>query len=55
LPSPPGPFAYEGRPGRVVRGPTEFVVTVERLELNVDIPEERFALPAELRKLQKPR
>jgi outer membrane lipoprotein-sorting protein len=41
------PFA-----GRVVQGPNEFLVTVEGLEFNGDIPEERFALPPELKKQQ---
>jgi hypothetical protein len=41
------PFA-----GRVVQGANEFVVTVERIEFNGDIPEERFALPSELKKQQ---
>jgi hypothetical protein len=39
--------------GRVVQGPSETHVTVERFELNVNIPAERFALPVELKRLQK--
>jgi hypothetical protein len=39
--------------GRFVRGSSELRVTVERIEYNVDIPGERFALPPELKRLQK--
>jgi hypothetical protein len=42
------PFA-----GKVVQGANEVNVTVERLDLNEDIPEERFALPVELKRQQK--
>jgi hypothetical protein len=38
---------------RMVRGPAELVLRIDQIEHNVDIPAERFALPAELRKLQK--
>jgi hypothetical protein len=41
--------------GKVVQGSAEVVVKVERIKHNVDIPKERFALPAELKKLQKQR
>jgi len=39
--------------GRVVQGDSETLVTVERLEFNVDVPAERFTLPTELKRLQK--
>jgi hypothetical protein len=45
------PFA-----GRITEGPDETIlVTIEGLEYNVDIPEEHFALPAELGKLKTQR
>jgi hypothetical protein len=39
--------------GRVVQGDSETLVTVERLDFNLDIPAERFAVPVELKRLQK--
>jgi hypothetical protein len=36
---------------KIVDGSTELVLTVDQIEHNVDIPEGRFALPAEVKKL----
>jgi hypothetical protein len=36
---------------RVVVGPAEIVMTAERVEHNVNIPEERFAVPADISRL----
>lgn len=35
---------------RIVGGPVDLVVTIDQIEYNVDLPEERFVLPAELKK-----
>jgi hypothetical protein len=40
---------------RMVRGDAEMVITLDQIQHNVDIPEERFALPAELAKRHKQR
>jgi hypothetical protein len=40
-------------PAKVIQkaGPQEFTITLERVEVNPDIPPEQFALPAEVRQL----
>lgn len=35
---------------RIVNGPSEILVTLDRIEHNVEVPEQRFAVPAELQK-----
>ena len=35
---------------KIVNGPTEILVTIDHIEHNVALPEERFAMPAELKK-----
>jgi hypothetical protein len=38
---------------KIVNGPSEVVVTIDRIEHNVELPEERFAVPAEIKKLME--
>jgi len=38
---------------RIVAGEAEIVVTIDQIEHNIDLPKERFTLPAELKKLLK--
>lgn len=36
---------------KIVNGPTEILVTIDHIEHNVELPQERFAVPTELKKL----